>query len=97
MSLEATTVGAVILVAIGLFGLLTARNLIAILVGLQLMAKGAMLGLIVNIRQRVKAAGGRLVLCGLSRQLTDIFYTSSMQRLFTIAKGRPEALKALGA
>lgn len=55
----------------------------------------AMLGLMVNIRQRVKSAGGRLVLCGLSRQLNDIFVTSSMQRLFTITRTRPEAIKAL--
>lgn len=55
----------------------------------------AMLGLMVNIRQRVKSAGGRLVLCGLSRELNDIFVTSSMQRLFTITRTRPEALKAL--
>lgn len=55
----------------------------------------AMLGLIVNIRQRVKSGGGRLVLCGMSKQLSEIFYTSSMQRLFTIAKTRPDAIKAL--
>lgn len=56
----------------------------------------ATLGLIVNVRQRVKSSGGRLVLCGLSRQLAEIFRASSIERLFTIVKTRPEALKALG-
>jgi NADH:ubiquinone oxidoreductase subunit K len=46
MTPDAVTVGAVALVCIGLFGLLTARNLIALLVALQVAAKGAMLALV---------------------------------------------------
>ncbi|HVT87287.1 MAG TPA: STAS domain-containing protein [Tepidisphaeraceae bacterium] len=56
----------------------------------------AMLGLIVNIRHRVKAGGGKLVLCNMSAQLAEIFRMCSMERLFTIAKTRPDALKSLG-
>lgn len=55
----------------------------------------AMLGMIVNVRQRVKSAGGRLVLCGMSPRLLEIFRTCSMERLFTISKTRPDALKVL--
>ena len=55
----------------------------------------AMLGLIVNIRQQIKTAGGKLVLCSMSPRLTEIFRTCSMERLFTITKTRPDALKAL--
>ncbi len=55
----------------------------------------SMLGLIVNIRQQVKSAGGKLVLCGLSGRLTQIIHTCSMERLFTIAKNRADALKSV--
>lgn len=55
----------------------------------------AMLGLIVNVRQRVKSGGGTLVLCGLSKPLLEIFHTSSMERLFTIVKTRPDAIKVI--
>lgn len=53
----------------------------------------AVLGLLVNIRQRVKQAHGRLVLCGLSPQLEQIFRACCMERLFTMAKTREEAIK----
>jgi anti-anti-sigma factor len=57
----------------------------------------AMLGLMVNVRQRIKGGGGKLVLCGLSARLAEIFRTCSMERLFIIARSRPEALKLTGA
>jgi len=53
----------------------------------------AMLGLMVNLRHRIKRAGGRLVLCGLSPRLLEIFRTCCMERLFTITANRPQALK----
>ena len=46
MMVEAAAIGATLLIGIGLFGLLTARNLIAILVSLQLSAKGVVLALV---------------------------------------------------
>jgi anti-anti-sigma factor len=54
-----------------------------------------MLGLIVNIRQQIKSGGGRLIVCGMSPRLTEIFHNCSMERLFTIVKTRPDALKNL--
>ena len=56
----------------------------------------AMLGLMVNMRQRVKSAGGRLVLCGMSQRLVDIFRACSMERLFTIARTRGDAIRLTG-
>ena len=56
----------------------------------------AMLGLIINIRQQIKSGGGKLVLCGLSAELRDIFYTCSLERLFTVVPTRPEAIKQVG-
>jgi anti-anti-sigma factor len=53
----------------------------------------SVLGLLVNIRQRVMALQGQLILCGLSPQLLRIFRTCCMERLFKISKTRADALK----
>jgi anti-anti-sigma factor len=55
----------------------------------------SMLGLMVNARQRVKSAGGRLVLCGMSAWLVQTFHTCSLERLFVMAPTRDEAMKAV--
>ena len=52
-----------------------------------------MLGLMVNFRQRVQSTKGKLALCSLSPKLLDIFQTCCLDRLFKIAKNRPEAIK----
>ena len=56
-------------------------------------AGSSVLGLMVNVRQRVKEVGGRLVLCGLSDRLLQIFRTCSLERLFVIRRGRAEAVE----
>src|SRR3954471_21971508 len=56
----------------------------------------SVLGLMINVRQHIKTAGGRLALCGLSPRLTTIFHTCCLEKLFTITKTRDEALRALG-
>ena len=53
------------------------------------------LGLLVNVRQKINAAGGRLVLCGLSPRLLQIFHTCCLERLFTIVKTRENARREL--
>lgn len=55
----------------------------------------ALLGMIVNIRQQIRSAGGKLALCGLSAELREIFHLCSMERLFTITATRAQAIKAL--
>ena len=55
-------------------------------------AGSSLLGLMVNIRQRVKQAGGRLVLCGLSDRLLQVFRTCSLERLFVIRRSVVEAV-----
>src|SRR5690242_11931301 len=54
------------------------------------------LGLMVNIRQRVKQVGGQLVLCTISAPLMKIFHTCCLERLFAIYRTRDEALQKLG-
>jgi stage II sporulation protein AA (anti-sigma F factor antagonist) len=54
------------------------------------------LGLMVNIRQRVKQVGGQLVLCSISAPLMKIFRTCCLERLFMIYRTRDEALQKLG-
>jgi anti-anti-sigma factor len=53
----------------------------------------AVLGMLVNVRQRVRAAGGDLVVCGLSARIQQVFAVSSLARLFTVVKTRPDALQ----
>jgi anti-sigma B factor antagonist len=55
----------------------------------------AMLGLMVNIRQRIKSAGGQLALCNVSPRLTSIIRACSMDRLFKIARTRGDAIRLL--
>jgi anti-anti-sigma factor len=53
----------------------------------------AVLGLMVNIRQVVMKAQGKLVLCGMSDRLMRIFETCCMERLFKIVPSRSEAVR----
>lgn len=62
--------------------------------GLNYMGSSA-LGLMVNIRQRIKQGGGELVLCGMSQRLHQIFQTCCMERLFRITRSRDDALRLL--
>jgi anti-anti-sigma factor len=55
----------------------------------------ALLGLLVNLRQRIKSNGGRLVLCGLSEQVLKALRTCSLHNLFTVSQTRQEAEKAV--
>jgi anti-anti-sigma factor len=56
-------------------------------------AGSPLLGLMINVRQRVKQSGGRLVLSGLSDTLTQIFQTCSLERLFVIRRSTAEAIE----
>ena len=56
----------------------------------------AVLGFMVNIRQQVKQSQGKLALCGLSPRMAEVFRACSLERLFTITRGRLEALSAVG-
>ena len=53
----------------------------------------AMLGMMVNFRQKVHKGKGRLILCGVSPRLLEIIRTCCMDRLFPITKTRDEAIK----
>src|ERR1700730_8027893 len=48
----------------------------------------SMLVLFVNMREKIRQAGGALVLCGMSPALTRIFKACCLERLFIIAKTR---------
>ena len=55
----------------------------------------AVLGLLINIRQRLKSRGVTLVLCGLSERLQEIFDAGSLGRLFVVERSRTEAIASL--
>lgn len=56
----------------------------------------SMLGLFVNIRERIRRNGGALVLSGMSQPLLRIFHTCCLEKLFTIAKTRADAMALVG-
>ena len=55
----------------------------------------AALGLMVNIRFRVKSISGQLALCHMSPRLHQIFKACCLEKLFTITRTRDEALKLM--
>lgn len=55
----------------------------------------AVLGLMVNVRQQIKQASGRLIVCGLSQRMVEVFHTCSLERLFTVRPTREEAVQAV--
>jgi anti-anti-sigma factor len=50
------------------------------------------LGLLVNIRQKVRQSRGKLALCGLSPKLVELFRSCCLERLFVIVKTRTDAV-----
>ena len=56
-------------------------------------AGSAMLGLLVNLRQRIKQHGSSLVLCRLSERLQKTLSTCSLDRLFKTVGSREMAVK----
>ena len=54
-----------------------------------------MLGQLVALHNQLQAAGGRLVLCGVSPFLHTFFQTAKLPDLFCIRGGEQEALQAL--
>ena len=56
----------------------------------------SVLGLMINIRQHIKSGGGKLALAGLTPRMAAIFHTCCLEKLFTIAKTRDDAVRAVG-
>jgi anti-anti-sigma factor len=77
---------------LGLFDVKAPKGWVIDLSSVQYMGS-AMLGMMVNFRQRVQSNRGRLVLCGVSPRLLEIIRTCCMDRLFPIARSRTEAIK----
>lgn len=50
------------------------------------------LGMLVQVRAAAQAAGGRVVLAGLSNELLDLFRLTNLNRLFTIT---PDAISGV--
>jgi len=53
----------------------------------------SMLGMLVNVRQKVKSERGQLVLCEMSPRLLQIFKACCLERLFNIQKTEADALR----
>jgi anti-anti-sigma factor len=55
----------------------------------------AALGLMVNIRHRVKSLDGKLALCNMSPRLHQVFKACCLEKLFTIVRTREDAYRML--
>lgn len=53
----------------------------------------AILGVLVNVRQRIRGGGGYLAVCGLSDPLVHAMRTCSLYNLFSIAETRADAIR----
>ena len=54
-----------------------------------------LLGLLINIRQRVRAGHGQMVVCAASPTLVRVFRTANLERLIELMPTRQQALDAL--
>ena len=77
-----------------LFEAQPATNWVLDLANVQYMGSAA-LGLMVNIRFRVKSMSGQLALCHMSPRLHQIFKACCLEKLFTITRTRDDALKLM--
>jgi anti-anti-sigma factor len=57
-------------------------------------AGSAALGFMINVRQRIKQAGGMLVLCGLSTFVLATLRASSLGKFFVVLENRAACLTA---
>jgi anti-sigma B factor antagonist len=51
------------------------------------------LGILVSLKKKVDAAGGRLRLCGLEPDLLELLRITNLDRIFEMYESREEALK----
>ena len=56
-----------------------------------------MLGQVVALHKKLQAAGGRLVLCGVSPFLDEVFQTAELPGALCIRDGEDEALQAVAS
>ena len=54
-----------------------------------------LLGLLINIRSRVRAGGGRIVVVGASPRLLEVFRSANLDRLLLLAHTRSDGLELL--
>ena len=58
-------------------------------------AGSALLGLLVNLRTKIRRSNGRLAVCHMNPLIERVLRTGSMDRLFTITSTRDEAIELL--
>lgn len=54
-----------------------------------------LLGLLINIRSRVRAGKGKLVVVGASPRLVEVFRSANLDRLIDLAPGRADGMALL--
>jgi anti-sigma B factor antagonist len=69
------------------------RNLVLNFAAVEYLSSAALLKLM-TLRKKVLAAGGKLVLCGVTPQIYEVFTVSKLDKLFVMRADEQEALKA---
>ena len=54
----------------------------------------AALGKLIRLHQRLASVGGKLVLCGISKELYDVFAITKLDKMLSIVKDEPLALNS---
>jgi anti-sigma B factor antagonist len=54
------------------------------------------IGIIVAVYHSIKAAEGRMVICGANKRVRSIYYVSQLDKIFESFETRDEALAAIG-
>jgi anti-sigma B factor antagonist len=70
------------------------RKLLVSLKNVDYLASAA-LGMLISFHKKVRAAGGRLVLCGLAPHIHEVFAITRLDLYFTIVPEEQAALQAL--
>jgi anti-sigma B factor antagonist len=54
----------------------------------------AALGKLIRLHQRLHSLGGKLILCGISKDLMDVFTITKLDKMLKIVKDEPAAIAA---
>ncbi len=71
------------------------KKLILDFTKVQFLASGAV-GIVINLNKKIAAVKGRLVICGLRKELLKVFQILKIEKLFAFRADEQEALKVIG-
>lgn len=83
-------------VLLGLVDDPSCRKLVVSLAGVELMSS-AMVGKLIALQRKIKAAGGRMLLCSATTALDRVFEVGGLRRVFDLRQDQTAAILALNS